>query len=217
MNDFGFSDQQKTTLSELLSRVKPRLPADRIKFFLLECEREIARTLKVFPGGWQVDERTPARLKTVGEAAYKFNAALRALSNVERLSIFAKLLAQTDWYGEGADLNEVSAEASAVERFLMKFVQEVNDLQLGYGTSVKDRLAEDIAEAIAISYVVAFKLLPSLRHDSAYKKFVDEISENCLPDNFRVSIGKHKMEMANERAGVHLDCMQLNTTVTEKT
>lgn len=106
------------------------------------------------------------------------------------------------------------AEERETKSLLTKILQESQHLNHGPGTPVKERLAEDIARAIAISYVVAFHSLPSIRHDSVYKLFVDEITANDLPDEFRISIGKRKMELANQRANVHLECMQMNKTVT---
>ena len=212
--EFGFKPDRKTFLSDLLFKAKPRLPAARIKFFLSECEREIKLCLRSYPAGWQTDERTPKRLESVGKAALALNVALRELNDAESMSLFAGIL--VDHEG-GVDLREAGAEARETKSLLLKILAESQYLCHGLGTPVKERLAEDIAFAIAISYVVAFGSLPSLRHNSAYKRFVDDITANDLPNEFRVSIGKRKMDLANQRANVHLELIQLNTTVTDKT
>jgi len=210
VSKFCLSTARKKVLGELLSRTKPRLPDARIKFFLAECEREIKIRLSYYPAGWTVDELTTKRLETAGKAAQALNVALRALNDGERLALFAGVLVGHE---SGVDIREAIAEAREAENLINKICQESQHLSRGPGTPVKERLAEEIAYAIAISYVVAFESLPSLRHDSAYKLFVDDITANDLSDEFRVSIGKRKMDLANRRAAVHLELIQLNRTV----
>lgn len=209
--EFRFSTERKHALGELLTRAKPRLPADRIRFFLFECEREIKHCLKGYPAGWQTDERTPKRFEAVAKSAMALNIALSELDDTEKLALFAGVL--VDRYESAVDIREAMAEARETNNLLDRLLKEAHHLNHGPGTPVKERLGEDIAYAIAISYVVSFKSLPSIRHDSAYKLFVDDITANDLPADFRVSIGKHKMESANSRAAVHLDYMQLNGNV----
>lgn len=208
--EFSFKPDRKIFLSDLLSKAKPRLPAPRVKFFLSECEREIRHCLRAYPSGWETDERTPKRLESVGKAALALNVALGELSDAEILALFAQILVGKS---SGVDIREARAEAKETRSLLLKIHEESQDLCHGPGTPVKERLAEDIAYGVAISYVVAFGALPSLRHDSAYKLFVDDITANDLPDELRVSIGKRKMELANRRANVHLDLIQLNGNV----
>lgn len=210
--EFGFSLERKRILIDLLSRAKPRLPSDRIKFFLSEVVREINICLRYYPEGWPQDEQAPKRIETVRKAALSLHAALTTLNEAQRLALFAGLLVGHD---SGCDIREVRAEAREMESSLMKLHEEAAHLCYGPGTPASDRFAEDVAYSLAVSYVVAFGRLPSLRHDSAYKIFVEDVTANDLPDGFRASIGKHKMELANKRALVHLECMQLNKTVTE--
>ena len=110
-SEFRFSPARKNNLSELLSRVKPRLPADRVKFFLFECEREIESCLRCYPAGWQTDERTPKRLEAVGKAALALKVALCELNDAESLALFAGVLVGHE---SGVDIREARAEASSL-------------------------------------------------------------------------------------------------------
>lgn len=161
---FDLSADRKRVLSELLSRVKPRLPDSRIVFFLFECEREISHCMRAYPCGWNVDERTPKRLESVGKAALALNLTLKELNASESMALFAGILVGHE---SGVDIHEVRAEARETESLMLKILHESQHLCQGPGTPVKERLAEDIAYSIARSYVVAFHSLPSLRHDSA--------------------------------------------------
>lgn len=210
VTDFRISLERKKLLRELLSRVKPRLQAIRIDFFLSECEREIRYCLKSYPSGWEVDERTPKRLESVGKAALALNVALEELNEAESQALFAGILVGHE---SGVDIGEVRAEARETKALLSKILLESQHLCHGVGTPVKERLAEDIASSIAISYVTAFGSLPSVRHDSAYKLFVDDLTANDLPSKFRVTIGKRKMELANQRASIFTEHASPNKTV----
>lgn len=200
-HEFGLLPERKRILTDLLLRIKPRLPSDRIEFFLSEVVREINVCLRYYPEGWPQDDQASKRLEAVRKAALDLHVALATLNEAQRLALFAGLLFGHDG---GCDIREVRAEAREMESSLMKLQEEAAHLCYGPGTPVVDRFAEDIAHTLARSYAVAFRSLPSLRHDSAYKQFVDEISENDLPGIFRVSIGKHKMELANQRASLFL-------------
>lgn len=211
-HEFRFSLERKRILADLLSRAKPRLPVDRIQFFLSEVSREINLCLRYYPEGWPQDDQARERLEAVRKTSLALHVALSTLNEAQRLALFAGLLAGHD---SGCDIREVRAEAREMESSLMKLHEEATHLCYGPGTPAADRFAEDVAYSLAVSYVVAFGCLPSLRHDSAYKIFVEDVTANDLPDGFHASIGKHKMELANKRALVHLECMRLNKTVTE--
>ncbi|WP_374276515.1 hypothetical protein [Azonexus sp.] len=205
---FGFSAARKNLLAELLSTAKPRLQSERIRFFISEVEREIAVVLRYFPEGWPQDEGA-AQLDAVRKAASSLREAFMGLDEPRRVALFGKWLFDPD---SGYDVREVSDAARDIESSLIA----LQDATLFFRAASRpvDRFAEDIAYIFAKSYVIAFGCIPSIRHDSAYKLFVDDITENDLPERFRVSIGKHKMDLANKQAKCFLDeRMRLNDSL----
>ncbi len=131
------------------------------------------------------------------------------LDEPRRVALFGKWLFDPD---SGYDVREVSDAARDIESSLIA----LQDATLFFRAASRpvDRFAEDIAYIFAKYYVIAFGRIPSIRHDSAYKLFVDDITENDLPERFRVSIGKHKMDLANKQAKCFLDeRMRLNDSL----
>lgn len=209
---FSFSADRKRFIAGLLGRIKPRLDLGSITRFLLDCEKDIAWCLSGYPDGWDPNNVDAELLIRVSRSAYELNAALRQLHSSTKFALAARLLAEPD---RGIDVQTAKEYAADVHDFLERLRDQAMDLKDGAGTPINVRVSEELAACFAVNYVYSFKALPSLRHDGIYKQFLDEITNNDLPERFRMRIGKNQMAAANRRASVHLDTMLLNKSVTE--
>lgn len=194
---FGFSADRKQFHSTLLARVKPRLEPKSITAFLFECEREISWCLSGYPEGLSPAPGDTALLKKISEAAYELQSALRQLDRSSMFALSARMLAEPD---RGIDVSTAKEYASDLVLFIGQLRDQAMDLKNGPGTPISVRVSEELACCIAKVYVHFFETLPSLRHDGIYKQFLDEITNNDLPELFRLSIGKRQMDLANRRA-----------------
>lgn len=209
---FSFSSDRKRFLAGLLERIKPRLNPKDISSFLCECEKDIAWCLSAYPTGWNPNKADAELLLKASKSAHELTSALRQLHPSTKFAIAARQLAEPD---RGIDVPMAKQYFADLEAFLMRLSDQAIDLKNGPGTPMNVRVSEELAACLASNYVVAFESLPSLRHDGIYKQFLNEITSNDLPEQFRMRIGKNQMDLANRRASVHLDCIQLNKTVTD--
>ena len=100
----------------------------------------------------------------------------------------------------GVGVEEASRFNDDLDKLLYDIKTESSDLRVGSFTPMSVRISGELATEFAVSYAQIFGKIPSLRHDSIYKQFVDEITGNDLPINFRLSIGKNQLGLANQRA-----------------
>jgi len=209
---FSFSGDRIVFLSTILKRVKPRLSDEQIKGFIRECQIEIAWVLSGYPNGFCQADDDSELLKAIAEAAYRLNSSLRRLDRGTMFALSVRVLNEPD---RGLDASAAREYAASLDHLLERIRDQAMDLKDGPGTPISVRASEELAQRIAGTYVHFFGALPSLRHDSPYKAFIDEITANDLPENFRMRIGKRQMDLANRRAYVQLECMLLNKTATE--
>lgn len=204
--NFRISDEMRDFIFCLLEKSKPRLPDDRIKYFVFEVDREIRYWLKGLPlNGIGDGSSSATALCKISKASYDLMAGLRLLANEapgSHQALMSHLLGGSD---RGFDQRDLVKLDSDIEMLLHEINAFSNERKSGAGKRADQHAAEDLAYRLAGCYLRAFSKLPSLNQGGIYRRFVDEVVSNVIPSTHQVKIGRNIQQMAANRLSLFIN------------
>lgn len=195
--DFEFEKAFRTNLCDMLMRQKPRPDAERVEYFLSECEREISEWLN----WWPEKKKEPKcgdtdGLRRVSEAAQCLLHEVRKLSPGARQMLS---IAFSGGHNHGVDVGKSHADFNLLEQQIIDLMNIAGNCHTNLDGQITKRPIQDIAFRITRAFVTSFQRRPPTNQGAIYPRVLQEISENGIPGR-SFSVGRQVQEEVIGRA-----------------